>query len=72
ERATSLVLEGAVDAIVTAPISKSALAAAGYSWPGHTEMLRDLAGTDETVLCMATEETVLGAPLRVVLVTGHI
>ncbi len=72
ERAVSLVLEGSVDAIVTAPISKSALAAAGYSWPGHTEMLRDLAGTPETALCMATEETPLGAPLRVVLVTGHI
>ncbi len=71
ERAVSLAMEGAVDAIVTAPISKSAVAAAGYSWPGHTEMLRDLAGAPETALCLAAEETSLGAPLRVVLVTGH-
>jgi len=72
ERAVSLAMEGAVDAIVTAPISKSALAAAGYAWPGHTEMLRDLTGVPETALCLAAEETPLGAPLRVVLVTGHI
>jgi len=71
EQAVSLAASGAVDAIVTAPISKSALAAAGYSWPGHTEMLRDLAGVPDTALCLAADETVLGAPLRVVLVTGH-
>jgi 4-hydroxythreonine-4-phosphate dehydrogenase len=71
ERAVSLVSSGAVDAIVTAPISKSALATAGYSWPGHTEMLRDLAGVRDTALCLAAEETAMGAPLRVVLVTGH-
>ncbi len=72
ERAVSLVSSGAVDAIVTAPISKSALAAAGYSWPGHTEMLRDLVGVPDTALCLATDQTALGAPLRVVLVTGHV
>jgi 4-hydroxythreonine-4-phosphate dehydrogenase len=71
ERAVSLAAEGAVDAITTAPINKSALAAAGYEWPGHTEMLRDLTGTPSTALCMAAEDTSLGAPLRVVLVTGH-
>jgi 4-hydroxythreonine-4-phosphate dehydrogenase len=72
EQAVSLAGSGAVDAIVTAPISKSALAAAGYSWPGHTEMLRDLVGVPDTALCLAAEETALGSPLRVVLVTGHI
>jgi 4-hydroxythreonine-4-phosphate dehydrogenase len=71
ERAASLAGEGAVDAIVTAPICKSALAAAGYSWPGHTEMLRDLTGVPDTALCLAAEEPQLGGPLRVVLVTGH-
>jgi 4-hydroxythreonine-4-phosphate dehydrogenase len=71
ERAVSLAVDGAVDAIVTAPICKSALAAAGYGWPGHTEMLRDLAGVPDTALCLAAEETPLGSPLRVVLVTGH-
>jgi 4-hydroxythreonine-4-phosphate dehydrogenase len=71
EHAVALALDGAVDAIVTAPIHKSAIAAAGYRWPGHTEMLRDLAGVSETALCLAAEKTPLGGPLRVVLVTGH-
>ncbi len=71
ERAVSLAGAGTVDAIVTAPISKAALAAAGYEWPGHTEMLRDLVGVPETALCLAAESTPLAAPLRVVLVTGH-
>jgi 4-hydroxythreonine-4-phosphate dehydrogenase len=34
-------------------------------------MLRDLTGVDLTALCLATDETAHGAPLRVVLVTGH-
>ena len=72
ERATGMALAGEVDGIVTAPISKPALDAAGYHWPGHTEMLRDLTGVDSTALCLTAEETPLGAPLRVVLVTGHI
>jgi len=72
ERAVSLASEGTVDAIVTAPISKAALAAAGYAWPGHTEMLRDLTGVQDTALCLATDRTPMGAPLRVVLVTGHL
>ncbi len=71
EAAVSLARDGEVDAIVTAPISKSALAAAGYDWPGHTEMLRDLSGVPETGLCLAAENTALGSALRVVLVTGH-
>lgn len=72
ERAVALASSGDVDAIVTAPISKAALAAAGYGWPGHTEMLRDLTGAPRTALCLAAEETPFGSPLRVVLVTGHI
>ena len=31
-----------VDGIVTAPIDKAALLAAGYDFPGHTEMLAAL------------------------------
>ncbi len=72
ERAVQLASDGSVDAVVTAPISKSALAAAGYPWPGHTEMLRDLTGAPATALCLAAEKTPLGSPLRVVLVTGHL
>ncbi len=71
-RAVELASAGDVDAIVTAPINKAAMAAAGHPWPGHTEMLRDLTGAPLTALCLAAEDTPFGAPLRVVLVTGHL
>jgi 4-hydroxythreonine-4-phosphate dehydrogenase len=36
---------GMIDALVTAPICKAAIHAAGVVYPGHTEMLADLTGT---------------------------
>jgi 4-hydroxythreonine-4-phosphate dehydrogenase len=56
--------------IVTAPIHKAALAAAGLPYPGHTEMLQALAATPGTApppvrMMLANDE------LRVVLVTIH-
>ena len=42
EHAAALALRGEVCAIVTAPIHKEALAAAGVAFPGHTEMLQAL------------------------------
>ena len=39
---TQLALEGRVAAIVTAPINKAAINAAGYHYAGHTELLADL------------------------------
>lgn len=72
ERATELALAGEVDGIVTAPIDKTAMAAAGYAYPGHTEMLKALAGADDVAMMMAAETTALGGPLRVVLATIHI
>ena len=72
ERAVELALAGEVDGIVTAPIDKAALAAAGYEFPGHTEMLQSLCGVEEVAMMMAAEETQLGGPLRVVLATIHV
>jgi 4-hydroxythreonine-4-phosphate dehydrogenase len=63
--AVKLALEGKVDGIVTAPISKEALKMAGMKWPGHTEMLAELTGTDDYAMVLA------GGPLRVILVTIH-
>jgi 4-hydroxythreonine-4-phosphate dehydrogenase len=40
--ATELALSGALDAVVTAPLSKAALHLAGYNYPGHTEILAEL------------------------------
>jgi 4-hydroxythreonine-4-phosphate dehydrogenase len=65
EHATALVLRGAARALVTAPIHKEALAAAGVPYPGHTEMLQSLAGAPAVRMMLANEE------LKVVLVTIH-
>lgn len=72
EAAARLALRGDVAGIVTAPIDKHALHAAGYDYPGHTEMLAALAGTPKVVMMMAAEETAVGGPLRVVLATTHL
>ena len=61
-----MALEGRLDGLVTAPISKEALRQAGYRFPGHTEMLADLAGGPPVVMMLA------GPKLRVVLVTIHV
>jgi 4-hydroxythreonine-4-phosphate dehydrogenase len=45
EHAVTLLQAGAGRAIVTAPIHKEALAAAGVPFPGHTEMLQALAAS---------------------------
>ncbi|HXD05803.1 MAG TPA: 4-hydroxythreonine-4-phosphate dehydrogenase PdxA [Burkholderiaceae bacterium] len=53
-------------ALVTAPIHKEALAAAGEPFPGHTEMLQSLAGGVPVRMMLANEE------LRTVLVSIHL
>jgi 4-hydroxythreonine-4-phosphate dehydrogenase len=63
--AIGLAREGAISAIVTAPINKEALAAAGIAYPGHTEMLADFGGVERVAMMLANDE------LRVVLVTIH-
>jgi 4-hydroxythreonine-4-phosphate dehydrogenase len=69
ERAAAMALRGEVAAIVTAPIHKEALAAAGVPYPGHTEMLQALAAQGGALppvrMMLANEE------LRTVLVTIH-
>jgi len=65
QRAARLALEGGADAIVTGPVEKHALHAAGFPYPGQTEWLGELAGV-EVAMMLAT-----GA-LRVVLVTTHV
>ena len=66
ERAVDLCLSGEADAMVTAPISKEAIAKAGYHVPGHTEFIAERSGSDSFMMMMVTEG------LRVGLVTGHI
>ena len=72
ETGVGLALEGAVAGIVTGPVHKPALQAAGSCHPGQTELLQALAGADESGMLMCAERTRLGAPLRVLLATRHI
>jgi 4-hydroxythreonine-4-phosphate dehydrogenase len=70
EQAVALVRAGQGAAIVTAPIHKEALAAAGVPYPGHTEMLQALAA--EPGAAPPPVRMMLANPeLRVVLVTIH-
>ena len=45
--AADLCLSGAADGVVTAPLNKAALAAAGVRHPGHTEILAERCGVKE-------------------------
>ncbi len=66
ERAVALTRAGEAAAIVTNPIQKSNLIAAGFRFPGHTEFLEHLAGDGSRAQMMLA-----GRGLRVVLVTIH-
>lgn len=55
--------------IVTAPINKTALSLAGHSWPGHTEMLADLASPSAPP---AVRMMLVNPDLRVVLNSVHV
>ncbi len=69
EAGARLVMNGEAGAIVTAPIHKESLAAAGIPYPGHTEMLQALAARGGALppvrMMLANDE------LRTVLVTIH-
>jgi 4-hydroxythreonine-4-phosphate dehydrogenase len=71
ESAVALVQAKSVSGIVTAPVHKGALHAAGVPYPGHTEMLQMLSATftgrqPEVRMMLANEQ------LSVVLVTIHV
>jgi 4-hydroxythreonine-4-phosphate dehydrogenase len=59
-------LSGRAEAIVTCPITKEGLKAAGVPHPGHTEFLAGMCGGAEVVMMLA------GDRLRVALVTIHV
>jgi 4-hydroxythreonine-4-phosphate dehydrogenase len=65
--AVELARSGRAAAVVTNPIQKETLYAAGFRHPGHTEFLEELAGGDAKAIMM------LACPgLRVVPVTVHV
>jgi len=64
--ASELAMAGKVQAICTAPLNKEALHAAGHIFPGHTELLAHLTGTEEVSMMLSTPK------IRVIHVTTHI
>lgn len=82
ETAVGLALTGAVKGVVTAPIAKAPLYAAGFGFPGHTEFLAELTGAERQegargpVMMLAAPEPpgspqAAGGGLRVCLATIH-
>jgi 4-hydroxythreonine-4-phosphate dehydrogenase len=65
--AVEMVRSGRASAMVTNPIQKETLYAAGFRHPGHTEFLEELAGGDSKAVMM-----LVCPELRVVPVTVHI
>jgi len=65
-RATEGVQGGSFAAMVTAPVQKSVINDAGFSFSGHTEFLQEKAGVAKVVMMLASPR------LRVALVTTHL
>ena len=66
ERATELASAGRVGAIATAPLNKEAMHLAGHKYPGHTEILANLTGTEDYAMMLVTDE------LNVIHVSTHV
>jgi 4-hydroxythreonine-4-phosphate dehydrogenase len=59
-------LNGSAAGMVTAPLTKAGIHAAGYPYAGHTDLLADITGTPHHAMMLSTHE------LRVILVTHHV
>ena len=66
EYAIACCLNKTAAGIVTCPINKAAINAAGYHFPGHTELLAERCGIEKVVMMLAGER------LKVCLVTTHL
>ncbi|MFK4298984.1 4-hydroxythreonine-4-phosphate dehydrogenase [Arthrobacter sp. GAS37] len=66
EKAVELSTNKEIDAICTAPLNKAALHAGGHKFPGHTELLAQLTGTDEVSMMLTAPK------MRVIHVTTHL
>ncbi|MDH3505828.1 MAG: 4-hydroxythreonine-4-phosphate dehydrogenase PdxA [Gammaproteobacteria bacterium] len=65
-RGTALCTSQDASALVTAPVHKSVIDAAGVPFTGHTEFLAELTGTPQPVMLLVSDT------LRVALVTTHL
>ncbi|MBU3936620.1 MAG: 4-hydroxythreonine-4-phosphate dehydrogenase PdxA, partial [Proteobacteria bacterium] len=65
EEGVRLVQQNQLAGLVTCPISKGALKAGGYRFPGHTEMLAEICQAQDFAMMMA------GSTLKITLVSIH-
>lgn len=72
EEAIALTLNGKFQGIVTAPIAKSLWKAAGYDYPGQTEVLAKRAGVEQFGMLFVARSPYTDWTLRTLLATTHI
>ncbi|MBW4636051.1 MAG: 4-hydroxythreonine-4-phosphate dehydrogenase PdxA [Iphinoe sp. HA4291-MV1] len=72
ETAIAQTLAGQFDGIVTGPIAKSAWKAAGYNYPGQTELLAQKSGAKRVGMLFVARSPHTGWILRTLLITTHI
>lgn len=72
EYAIAHTISGEFDGIVTSPIAKSAWKAAGYNYPGQTELLAQKSGVDRFGMLFVARSPYTGWTLRTLLATTHI
>ncbi|MCG6134085.1 MAG: 4-hydroxythreonine-4-phosphate dehydrogenase PdxA [Nostoc sp. LLA-1] len=72
EYAIACTLAGKFDGIVTGPIAKSAWKAAGYHYPGQTELLAEKSGVDRFGMLFVARSPHTNWTLRSLLATTHI
>ncbi len=66
ERATQDLLNGHIDALVTAPVNKHTIQSEEFNFPGHTEYLQQKSGDRDSLMFLISDA------LRVGVVSGHI
>jgi 4-hydroxythreonine-4-phosphate dehydrogenase len=72
ESAITRTMAGDFDAIVTSPIAKSAWKAAGYNYPGQTELLAEKSNSQRVGMLFVARSPHTGWMLRTLLATTHI
>lgn len=66
ESAVQACIEGTLDGMVTCPISKECIYAAGCPFTGHTELVAERTGTTDYRMCL------FAGDMRIVHITGHL
>lgn len=66
EESATMLKNGQIDAVVTAPVGKEGLHELGFDFPGQTEFFADRLGCDNHAMCLT------GKNLTVALVTIHV